>query len=39
MADGQIAAIACARGMAVATRNVCDFEEMGADAVDPWADG
>ena len=39
MADGQIAAIARARGMAVATRNVRDFEEMGADAVDPWAGG
>ena len=38
-ADGQIAAIARARGMAVATRNVRDFEEMGADPVDPWAGG
>ena len=36
-ADGQIAAIARSRGMAVATRNVGDFEEMGIEIVDPWA--
>ena len=37
-ADCQIAAIARARGMAVATRNVRDFEDMGIEVVDPWAD-
>ena len=35
-ADGQIAAIARSRGMAVATRNVRDFEEMGIDIFNPW---
>ena len=35
-ADGQIAAIARARGMAVATRNVRDFEDMGIDVFNPW---
>ena len=35
--DGQIAAIARARGMAVTTRNVRDFEDTGIDLVDPWA--
>ena len=39
MADGQIAAIAYARGMAVATRNLRHFRDMGADPVDPWAGG
>ena len=39
MADGQIAAIAYARGMAVATRNVRHFRGMGIDPIDPWADG
>ena len=34
--DGQIAAIARSNGMAVATRNVLDFDEMGIDVVDPW---
>ena len=34
--DCQIAAIARARGMAVATRNVRDFEEMGIDVFNPW---
>ena len=38
-ADGQIAAIARDRGMAVATRNVPDFVEMGVDVVDPWTGG
>ncbi len=38
-ADGQIAAIARDRGMAVATRNAADFVEMGIDAVDPWTGG
>ncbi len=34
--DGQIAAIARSRGMAVATRNVRDFENMGIEIFDPW---
>ena len=34
-ADGQIAAIARSRGMAVATRNIWDFENMGIDVFDP----
>ena len=36
-ADGQIAAIARSHGMAVATRNVRDFEDMGMDLFNPWA--
>jgi len=36
-ADCQIAAIATARRMRLATRNVRDFEDMGIDIVDPWA--
>ena len=35
-ADGQIAAIAQSRGMAVATRNIRDFEDMGIEVFDPW---
>ena len=35
--DVQIAAIAYSHGMAVATRNVRDFEAMGIDVIDPWA--
>ena len=35
-ADCQIAAIARARGMAVATRNVRDFEEIGIEIYNPW---
>ena len=35
-ADGQIGAIARARGMAVATRNIRDFENMGIEIYDPW---
>ena len=34
--DCQIAAIARSRDMAVATRNVRDFEDMGVDVIDPW---
>ena len=34
--DCQIAAIARSRGMAVATRNLRDFEDMGIDVIDPW---
>ena len=36
-ADCQIAAIAVARRMRLATRNVRDFEDMGIEIVDPWA--
>ncbi len=36
-ADCQIAAIARSRRMAVATRNVRDFDDMGIDLLDPWA--
>lgn len=36
--DSQIAAIARSRGMAVATRNVRDFEGAGVTVVDPWGD-
>ena len=36
-ADCQIAATAASRGMAVATRNVRDFEGMGIEILDPWA--
>lgn len=35
--DAQIAAIARARGAAVATRNVRDFQGCGVAVVDPWA--
>ena len=34
--DGQIAAIAYSRGMAVATRNIRDFEGMGIAFINPW---
>ena len=37
LADCQIAAIARARDMAVAMRNVRDFEDIGIEIVDPWA--
>ena len=36
-ADCQIAAIAAARRMRLATRNVRDFEDMGIEIVNPWA--
>ena len=36
VADCQIAAIARSRDMAVATRNVRDFEDAGIDISDPW---
>ena len=35
-ADCQITAIAWSRGMAVATRNVRDFEDINIEVVDPW---
>ena len=37
LADGQIAAIARSRGMALATRNVRDFADTGVDLINPWA--
>ena len=36
MPDAQIAAIARANRMAVATRNVRDFADCGVDLIDPW---
>jgi len=36
-ADCQIAAIARSRGMAAATRNVRDFEDLGIEVINPWA--
>ncbi len=36
-ADCQIAAIAAARNLRLATRNLCDFEDMGVETVNPWA--
>ena len=35
--DFQIAAIARSRGMAVATRNIRDFDNMGIELFDPWS--
>jgi predicted nucleic acid-binding protein len=35
--DIQIAAIAKSRGMAVATRNIPDFEHSGIELIDPWS--
>lgn len=35
-ADCQIAAIALARGAAVATRNVADFRGCGVEIINPW---
>ncbi|MDE2970176.1 MAG: type II toxin-antitoxin system VapC family toxin [Chloroflexota bacterium] len=37
--DCMIAAIAKSVGMAVATRNVRDFEGVGVEVIDPWAAG
>jgi len=34
--DGQIAAIACSRGFAVATRNIKDFLDCGIEIVNPF---
>ena len=36
-ADCQIAAIAAASRLRLATRNVRDFEDMGVEIVNPWA--
>jgi hypothetical protein len=38
VADGQIAAICRQHGATLVTRNVRDFEGMGLDLIDPWAD-
>jgi hypothetical protein len=35
-ADAQIAATALSRGMALATRNVKDFEGLGIELINPW---
>ena len=35
--DCQIAAIAIARGMSVATRNIRDFSDTDIQVIDPWA--
>ena len=35
--DAQIAAIARSRGLAVATRNVRDFDDCGVEVIDPFA--
>jgi len=35
--DGQIAAIARANHLSVATRNITDFEECGVDLLDPFS--
>ncbi len=37
IADGQIAATCRARGAALATRNVRDFEDVGIAVVNPWS--
>jgi toxin FitB len=37
--DGYIAAIAAARGFAVATRNASAFRAAGVGVVDPWVGG
>jgi predicted nucleic acid-binding protein len=36
--DAGIAAIARANAMAVVTRNVKDFEDVGLDIIDPWSE-
>jgi toxin FitB len=36
--DAQIAAIARSTGMALATRNVADFDGIGVAVIDPWLD-
>jgi toxin FitB len=36
IADGQIAASCRARGAALATRNVRDFDDVGITVVNPW---
>ena len=38
LSDAQIAAVARARGLSLATRNVRDFEGCGIEVVNPWDD-
>ncbi|MDI1247043.1 MAG: type II toxin-antitoxin system VapC family toxin [Rhodoferax sp.] len=38
-ADGAIAAIACAQGFILATRNVKDFSDTGIELINPWTSG
>lgn len=35
--DVQVASVARAHGMAVATRNISDFEDSGIELIDPWS--
>ena len=37
--DAQIAAVARQHGMAVGTRNVVDFQEIGLELINPWDSG
>ena len=37
--DAEIAAVALARGLTVATRNIHDFEAFGVPRLDPWQAG
>ena len=37
--DCQIAATARAHGVAIATRNVADFEDCGVEVINPWSHG
>lgn len=39
LADGYIAGIAAARGLAVATRDVSPFEAVGVTVIVPWVTG
>ena len=39
ISDAQIAAVAKVHDMAVATRNVADFEQLGVSVINPWAPG
>lgn len=34
--DAQVAAIACANGAKVVTRNIDDFRGCGIELIDPW---
>lgn len=38
-ADAQIAAIARAASLRLATRNIADFADCGLDIINPWSDG
>lgn len=35
--DVQIAGIAAARKATIATRNICHFQDLGVDLIDPWS--